>query len=405
MTDKVRVSIILTSYNHAKYLRQAIESVLNQTFTDYELIIWDDASTDDSWEIINSYQDRRIRAFRNVVNLRGNISRGLEVAQGEYVAIHHSDDAWEPTKLEKQVSFLDQNPDIAAVFTHVQVIDEEGQPFTDQNHFYYKVFEQPNRTRFEWLNFFFYHGNALCHPSVLIRKECYKEVMYRKGLVQISDFDFWIQLCLNNDIFIIQEKLTRFRVRASEANVSGNHRDNRVRGPFEFLKALEHYKKISTMDELTKIFPEAYKYVDDNYQDRLYALGRLAIDTGNLPSTKLFGLNLLFEALNDHARALKLQKFQGFDRKVFYALTAENDVFSIERIQNLSANIVYLNQTIQQLNDTLAERDHSIQQLNHTLAELEQEVLFYATSKSWKITRPLRKVVNFFKRSISKASS
>ena len=67
-----------------------------------------------------------------------------------------------------------------------------------------------------------------------------------------------------------------------------------------------------------------------------------------------FGLNLLFEALNDHARALKLQKFQGFDRKVFYALTAENDVFSIERIQNLSANIVYLNQTIQQLNDTLA---------------------------------------------------
>ena len=126
MTDKVRVSIILTSYNHAKYLRQAIESVLNQTFTDYELIIWDDASTDDSWEIINSYQDRRIRAFRNVVNLRGNISRGLEVAQGEYVAIHHSDDAWEPTKLEKQVS-LDQNPDIAAVFTHVQVIDEEGQ--------------------------------------------------------------------------------------------------------------------------------------------------------------------------------------------------------------------------------------------------------------------------------------
>ena len=112
--------------------------------------------------------------------------------------------------------------------------------------------------------------------------------MYRKGLVKISDFDFWIQLCLNNDIFIIQEKLTRFRVRASEANVSGNHRDNRVRGPFEFLKALEHYKKISTMDELTKIFPEAYKYVDDNYQDRLYALGRLAIDTGNLPSTKLW---------------------------------------------------------------------------------------------------------------------
>lgn len=101
-----KVSIILTSFNHAKYLREAIESALNQTFSDFELIIWDDASTDDSWEIIQSYSDPRIKSFRNDVRRRGiyGINRAIsEVAEGEYIAIHHSDDVWELNKLALRI--------------------------------------------------------------------------------------------------------------------------------------------------------------------------------------------------------------------------------------------------------------------------------------------------------------
>jgi len=163
-----KVSVILTSYNHEKYLREAIESVLNQSFSDFELIIWDDASTDSSWEIINSYTDNRIRGFRNETNSRGTINKSLLKARGEYIAIHHSDDIWEPSKLEKQVAFLDANPETGAVFTQALIIDENGDLFKDESHFYYKIFEQPVRSRYEWLNFFFFNGNALCHPSVLV---------------------------------------------------------------------------------------------------------------------------------------------------------------------------------------------------------------------------------------------
>ena len=108
MAEKARVSVILTSYNHAKYLKEAIESVLNQTFSDFELIIWDDASTDESWQVITSYPDGRIQSFRNEVQKRAafGVNKAIsEIAAGEYIAIHHSDDIWEPQKLEKQVAF------------------------------------------------------------------------------------------------------------------------------------------------------------------------------------------------------------------------------------------------------------------------------------------------------------
>ena len=140
------VSVILTSYNHAKYLRESIDSVLAQTYTDFELVIVDDCSTDESWAIIESYQDERV------------------------VKVRHSD--------------------CGACFTWVQVVDEAGRPFLDSTEFYGDILTSP----IEWLSFFFYKGNALCHPSVLIRRQCFEECgYYRYGLVQLPDFDMWIR--------------------------------------------------------------------------------------------------------------------------------------------------------------------------------------------------------------------
>ena len=133
-----KVTVILTSYNHAKYIRETIDSILNQTFKDFELIIWDDASIDESWEIIQSYKDERIKSFRNEESKRGvyGINKAIsEVAQGEYIAIHHSDDVWELTKLEKQVKFLDENSDYGAEFTNGKPIDGEGHFFNNSIHF------------------------------------------------------------------------------------------------------------------------------------------------------------------------------------------------------------------------------------------------------------------------------
>ena len=324
----------MSSYNYAKYLHEAINSVLNQTFSDYELFIQDDASIDESWSIIQSYTDPRISSLRNIMNqndkewMRKVV---FEMATGEYIAIHHSDNIWEPQKLQKQVDYLDAHPDIGAVFTYAQIIDENGDPFRDESHFYYEIFDQPNRGRHEWLNYFFYHGNALCHPSILIHKKCYDDCgFYRKGLAQIPDFDMWVRLCMKYEIHVIPEKLVRFRVKSDEMSSSGNRPATRIRGQFEYLQVLDSYLNIPTYQELVKIFPGAQKYYRKEGCDIGYVLGRVALETSGQAFTQLFGLNLLFKALNDPKRMKMINERYGFFHKDFIELTANYDIFSIE---------------------------------------------------------------------------
>ena len=102
------VSVILTSYNHEKYLQESIDSVLMQTFEDFELIVVDDCSSDNSWSIIESYKDDRLVKIRNSENKLFYVNNIIKnVTRGQYIALHHSDDVWEPNKLAEQVAFLE----------------------------------------------------------------------------------------------------------------------------------------------------------------------------------------------------------------------------------------------------------------------------------------------------------
>ncbi len=351
-----KVSVILTSFNHEKYIREAIDSALNQTFTDFELIILDDCSSDNSWDLIIQYSDPRIKAFRNEVN-KGpveGINRAISaVVTGEYLAIHHSDDIWEPDKLEKQVAILDANPEIGAVFSNALAIAEDGSLLSDEQHFYSDIFDQPNRTRHEWLRFFFNHGNALCHPSVLIRKSCYEDCgLYRYDMAQLPDLDMWIRLCLKYEIHVLPERLVRFRVRDNEANASASRPETRIRSQYEFYKMLQNYRMIKKFDDLVKVFPSAEKYNRNEETDMGFVLGMIALEEKPFNSTQLFGLDLLFEAISDPRRAANIKRLYGFDYKSFIALTGVNDVFSQEKVAD-AINQIY-------------------------------------ASRSWRLTRPLR---------------
>lgn len=362
-----KVSVILTSFNHEKYLREAIDSVLNQTFTDFELIIWDDASADGSWTVINSYSSPRIKAFRNEVSKRGiyGANKAIsEVAAGKYIAIHHSDDVWEPDKLEKQVAFMDAHSDIGAVFTNALAIAEDSSPLTDEKNFFSDIFNQSNRTRHEWLRFFFHSGNALCHPSVLIRKACYEDCgLYRYGLAQLGDFDMWIRLCLQYEIHVLPEKLIRFRVRDKKANASASRPDSRIRTLYEFYNLLPNYRRLTRFEDLVKVFPSAEKYYRGEETDMGFVLGMAILDQMSFPFTLLFGQDLLIEAVSDPKRAANIKRLYDFDYNNFIALTGQHDVFSREEV---------------------AERDSTINKI-------------YA-SNSWRLMRPLRFLKRIFSR-------
>ena len=423
-----KISVVLTSYNHSKYLRDAIDSVLNQTFQDFELIIWDDASTDDSWNIITSYTDPRISPVRSESNSAGSACFSLmnRESTGDYIAIHHSDDVWEPNKLSEQFSFLSSNSDIAAVFTNVTPIGENGEVFTDKKHFYFSIFDQPNRTRHGWLNHFFYVGNCLCHPSVLMRRKTFEESGgYRYGLFQLGDLDLWVRLCLKYEIYVLPKRLTRFRIRENESNASGDKATTRIRGRFEFLRILENYRKIDNIDELLAVFPKAREYHSDKGFNIEFLLAMVAIHDGPWVFTKLFGLNLLYELLNKSDSANAIKAIYDFDSVKYMQITGAHDIFSNERLAQLEAELVERNQALAErdghlvsLNQALAERDGKLASLkqaleerdgnlaslkqaledrdgelaslNQGLVELNFRITRLTSSRSWRLTRPLR---------------
>lgn len=387
MTAPPIVTVIITSQNHEKFVRESIQSVLDQTFQDFEIIIVDDYSTDASWEIINSFKDKRIRAFRNEQQMRGAIGINDSIAYraiGKYIAIHHSDDVFLPDKLEKQVHFLNLHPEVGAVFGYAEIIDEDGKPFTDKENFYFSIFKQSNRSRHEWLRHFFYHGNCLCHPSVMVRKECYSKVgLYDRRFGQIPDLDMWVRMCLRYSVHIIQEPLIKFRLLNNEANSSSVKPEMQIRIVFEMAKMLNHYLTIETFDELLKIFPEATKYVDD-IEDELipYVVAILALDNPVFhPVHECFGINVLFNMLQDNIVAQKLKDRFGFDFADFVRLTGSQDIHNIVAVNKLSKNIHQLGL---QLLDEERRRNVIAEQLN----DLND-------SKTCKVTTLIRRFLDF----------
>jgi glycosyltransferase involved in cell wall biosynthesis len=335
-----KVTIYMSSYDHARYLPRSIDSVLNQTFSDFELFIMDDASSDNSWEIIQSYTDPRIRPLRNQVNRNDKaVMRQIieERAAGEYFAVHHSDNIWQPGKLQAQVEFMETHPQVGAVFTNALVVDENDREITDANNWYTHIFDQPNRSREEWLNFFFHHGNALCHPSILIRRQCYADCgSYRDGLGQIPDLDMWVRLALKYSIHVLPEKLVHYRVPSDGNFISNFSTDASNRLHFEWLQVLQNYRQIPDWEELLKVFPAVLPYYREEGCEVEYVLARLALESDD-PVKQLFGLNILFEALNDPAKAARIASLYGFSHKDFLGLTARFDLFGFELMQRYHA--------------------------------------------------------------------
>ncbi|MDH1256819.1 glycosyltransferase family 2 protein [Pseudomonas atacamensis] len=320
-----KVSVVLTSYNHEKFIGQAIESVINQTFTDWELIIVDDVSPDGSWAVIETYKDPRILRIQNDRTRRYiyNINRAIESqSTGEYIAIHHSDDAWELDKLEKQVAVLEENPSIGAVFSHVQCIDESNQPLVVE------WFNQPNKPRTAWLRSLFFNENQLCHPSALVRRSVYEQAgLYRSAHAQTDDAEMWTRLLKITDIHVVQERLTLHRIFSDQSNESGERPDRRARMWLEWYLQKKHYVGMP-LNDILEAFPESEKWVTPKGANSGYLLAMFAIEIGGCPGTRLFGVELLYQLMNSAEERAEIEAIHGFTYLDFIALTGQEEFFN-----------------------------------------------------------------------------
>jgi glycosyltransferase involved in cell wall biosynthesis len=176
----------MSVYNGEKYLREAIDSILRQTFTDYEFIIINDGSTDNTANILETYSDPRIRLYHHEnIGLTRSLNKGLQMARGGYVARQDADDISLPERLSREVTFLDQNPNIGLVGTHAAFIDKKGKEID--------VWKTP--AEHEKIMKTLRNTNSFCHGAVMFRKECINKVgCYREKLLYAQDYDLWLRI-------------------------------------------------------------------------------------------------------------------------------------------------------------------------------------------------------------------
>ncbi len=337
-----RVTVWLTSYQHGRLLRQAIESVLHQTFSDYELFIIDDASNDNSQEIIREYA----AAYPKIQTILRDANVGhsapfpyLPRFSGEYLAILHGDDFWMPDKLEKQVRVLDENPSAAACFTAVRLINEKGEDDTVHT----SPFAETPMKREEWLRYFFDNGNCLCHSSSLVRLSTYRSFdLNLEGLSGLTDLYKWIRFAMKADLCLIPEKLTAFRMYETEKNESGDNPFTIRRHYIEEHLIYKSFFEIEDRTLLCAVFPECEEYFSQGEGSVPYALARVMSASPKAP-VKLLGIEKLCELRRDPVQKERLERLYGFDNRALNQIKCRSDVFGVFRPEQFIHCSLYLN--------------------------------------------------------------
>lgn len=199
------VSVVIPVYNGAKYIRECLLSVFNQTYTNIEVIVIDDGSSDDLEGQIREFK-KRIRFFRRPhEGLSKTRNFGLKMAKGKYVAFLDVDDLWKPEKLSAQVNLMEKNPGIGMVYCAVDLIDERGQPIDGMQ----KSFQKASGWIFKNL----LECNFICISTVVIKKEVVDNVGFFNEKFKIAnDYDYWLRLSLLTQVDCLSEPLALYRL-------------------------------------------------------------------------------------------------------------------------------------------------------------------------------------------------
>lgn len=337
-----KVSVLVKAYNHAPYVRQTIQSVLDQSFQDFEIVVTDDGSTDATPEILGSFTDPRIRLDVSPRNLGISAAMNATIARarGRYFAILNSDDWALPDRLQRQVAYLDTNPGVSAVFGLPRPVGEAGEPTAAFNDFKAPLgFAEFSRRN--WLRRFFFDGNCLCAPTAMIRREVYEAVGgYDNRLNYLHDLDMWIRMLVAGcNIHVLPEELTAFRIRANSANMSASRPDSRLGSGYETTKILKRFAEFD-IDLFQEVFAESIEDVLASDVPVAIRVAQLAWRNPNVV-------------------------YQNFALGVFYETAATPEDF--DRLRTVAGSIDALNIL------AIEARDHRIKELTRDLHRLRAQ--------------------------------
>jgi glycosyltransferase involved in cell wall biosynthesis len=283
-----KVSVIIPTYNYGKYLGEAIQSVLGQTFADFELIVVDDGSTDNTREVVDSFSDPRIKyIYQENRGLSAAENTGIKASCGEYISILGADDMWPPENLALKVKLLDAHPDIGLVCSDAYVFDNHtgatigrfwrDKPFHD--------WVDPQRAAKQPLKEMLIRGCFVAPQTVLVRRQAFTDVGYfDESLLTHDDWDMFVRIIQRYSIEIMDVPLARLRRHGD--NMSTNM-DKMLLGEAAVLqKAVRSYSL--SQEELKLVKARQKTLVPD-----LINYGRRSLRSGNIAKGREALLDLI----------------------------------------------------------------------------------------------------------------
>lgn len=232
------VTIWIPSYNHGRFLREALDSALAQTFDDFEVIVVDDGSTDDSLAVAESYAARhpeKVRVYthpgRRNLGISATSNFAFRQSRGRYVSGLASDDVLLPEKLERQVAYLDANPELGWAYSLVEVIDEDGRPHPGYGRLGRDVTRDPDPVESLILH------NSIPAISVLMRRSLVEAVGEHDPALVYSDWDFWVRMMAHGRAGFLPVPLVKHRAHTQSTSL-GVEPGVGLRRAFEVMRAL-----------------------------------------------------------------------------------------------------------------------------------------------------------------------
>ncbi|MDO3722574.1 glycosyltransferase [Marinobacter sp. chi1] len=238
------ISVVMSVYNGEEFLRDSIESILNQSFKDFEFIIVNDGSSDHSGEIIESYCDSRILYIKNENNkgLIDSLNKGIGFARGKYIARQDADDVSLENRLERQVDYLEKNADVCVLGCGLEMIDENGNFISNWIH--------PTGINVVRWNLLF--NNCVAHSSSVFRRDIVEKIgFYSKEYKYAEDYDLWSRVSRFHHVENLSEPLQKYRIHPDAvSSISGNDQ----------IEVRERISWINIKNEVgASTFPDSFK--------------------------------------------------------------------------------------------------------------------------------------------------
>lgn len=349
----MKVSILLVSYNNVRFLRRVIDSILAQSFTDFELLILDNGSTDGSLEVLNRYSDKRIKVYSENKNLgpEGCWNYLFKKSSGEYVKIICSDDLMHESCIAKQIYVLDNYSNVDFVFTNIQVIDRN---YKNIPHYTQTINVQ--NTRYEYLKYGFYSGNPFLTPTFMGKRSMFKDCdfLMEERRSYFADYTTWLKLMIDGYNPYVIEELLIYSIKDEHNMTAFDSGKKTANFTFALNNYLDIYCAIKSIEDLERILPNSKEYtnkISSNDVDLIpFIVAMIAFKVKYVQqfesfsqSHMIFALNKIYQLLDDRVLAKKIENFFQFNYFDFVKMTQEFPILEVNNKPEVIKEQVVIN--------------------------------------------------------------